>query len=299
MHLTYWVVTPVQPKAVTSLQLSIRFQLPHPIPTTLHLHQPPHLTHPGQPSLPTPPSHRLIPHHRGAPERKLFRPLEHRREIPTPAHVPPAIDAQVPLHHGGGLERGIRRAPDGLPEVVEAVGHVAHADGLAVDGGVDALAEHVLAGSAGEKETGKGMGEMGEMGGSYEAVQLVEDGDAEGAGGVDVEGRDGVWEGVCGAEFGEGDEAFAFCGVGSICIRVGGGGVWGKVLGVMACQSASERGEEGPVYSGWREKRVGMSPTGVVVNGCSVILGRGGTNVGRWQDRVGQILQTCGAWGSR
>lgn len=128
------------------------------------LHPPTPLPHPEQPSLPPPPSHRPIPHRRGAPERELLRPLEHRREIPTPVHVPPAIDAQVPLHHGGGLERGIRRAPDGLPEVVEAVGHVAHADGLAVDGGVDALAEHVLVGSAGEKKTGRGKGDGGDGG---------------------------------------------------------------------------------------------------------------------------------------
>lgn len=61
---------------------------------------------------------------------------------------------------------------------------------------------------------------------------------------------------------------------------VDGGGERGKVLGVMACQSASERGEEGPVYSGWREKRVGMSPTGVVVSGCRVYLGERGDERG-------------------
>jgi len=68
--------------------------------------------------------------------------------------------------------------------------------------------------------SGKGKGEMGDL---YEAVELVERRDAEGAGVVDVEGRDGVREGVGGAELVEGDEAFAFWGGVSITVEEGEG----------------------------------------------------------------------------
>jgi len=122
--------------------VALRFQLCHWIrwlSALLYLH---HLTLP-QPNTHT--SHGLIQGREGALVRELLRPLEYRWEIATLMRVVPAINPQVPLHHGRGLQSGIRSAEDRLAEIVEAMSHVAHADGFAVDGVVNPLAEHVLA----------------------------------------------------------------------------------------------------------------------------------------------------------
>ena len=87
--------------------------------------------------------------------------MVHRIEIATLMRVVPAIHPQVPLHHSRHLQSCIGGAEDGLAEIVEAMSHVAHADGFAVDGVVDALAEHVLAPDVVRKKTGQEGGDGG------------------------------------------------------------------------------------------------------------------------------------------
>lgn len=94
----------------------------------------------------------------------------------------PAVDTKVPLHDCGGLESGIRGAEYGLAQVIEAMSHVAHADRVAVNGGVDALAEHVLVADVVRKSGWRTRGwEI------YQAVQLVEDRDTKSAIVMDVQ----------------------------------------------------------------------------------------------------------------